>query len=63
MRVAGLLLMVSGWALMLTSLVLLPPSNARAGFLSAGCGLIVLGLVLALRSGSTLPGVDVRERL
>jgi hypothetical protein len=60
MKAAGFLLLVTGWMLVLSALVLLPGGGAgagnaatgvaRAGFLCAGLAVEVLGLVLVLRS-------------
>jgi hypothetical protein len=53
MKLAGFLLLVSGWALVLTAIALLAAAGPRAGFLLAGLGVEVLGLVLAARSHLT----------
>ena len=47
MRVAGILLMFSGWLIALTSLALLQADTMRMAFLSAGILVEVLGLALA----------------
>jgi hypothetical protein len=53
MKVAGFLLLLAGWALVLTAIVLLPAGGPRSVFLLAGLGVEVLGLVLAARSHLT----------
>ena len=50
MKIAGFLLLLSGWVLGLASVVLLPPGGARAAFVLAGLGIEGLALVLAFRS-------------
>jgi len=50
MRVAGFLLLLAGWAIVLSAAALLKPSAARAAFVLAGVGVEALGLVLAVRS-------------
>jgi hypothetical protein len=50
MRVAGFLLLLTGWGLVLTALAILPSAAARAGFVLAGFGVEVLGLILAGRA-------------
>jgi hypothetical protein len=50
MKLAGFLLLLSGWAIVLTAVALLNAPAARAGFVLAGMGVEVLGLVLAVRS-------------
>ena len=49
MKIAGFLLLLAGWAIVLAALVLLaaPP---RAAFVLAGLGVEILGLVLVIRS-------------
>ena len=53
MKVAGLLLLPAGWALLLTAIALLAAAGPRAAFLLAGFGVEVLGLVLVARSHLT----------
>jgi hypothetical protein len=50
MRVAGFLLLLAGWALVLTALAILPSAVTRTGFVLAGFGVEVLGLILAARA-------------
>ena len=54
MKSAGFLLLVAGWMIVLSSLVLLASASARAAFILAGVGVEVLGLVLVFRSQLTL---------
>ena len=53
MRVAGFLLLLSGWVLVVAALALLSSASSRGVFLLAGLGVEVLGLVLAFRSHLT----------
>jgi hypothetical protein len=50
MKLAGLLLLVAGWAIVVASVTLLPSAGARTGFVLAGVAVEVLGLALAVRS-------------
>jgi hypothetical protein len=50
MKIAGFLLLLAGWILMLAAIALLPGGGARAIFLAAGSGVEALGLVLFVRS-------------
>ena len=50
MKLAGFLLLLSGWFLVLGAIILLPSPVPRTGFVLAGVGVEVLGLVLAARS-------------
>jgi hypothetical protein len=50
MKTAGLLLLLSGWLLVLAALALLAPGVARNAFVAAGIAVEVLGLALALRA-------------
>ena len=56
MRLAGLLLLVSGWAIVLAAFLLLGVTAARVGFVAAGIAIEILGFVLAARSH-----ISVRE--
>ena len=53
MKAAGFLLLLAGWALVLSAIVLLSAPGPRAGFLVAGIAVEILGLVLAARSHLT----------
>jgi hypothetical protein len=50
MKLAGLLLLVAGWVIVLAAVALLPSAGARAGFVLAGIGIELFGLALAVRS-------------
>ena len=52
MKFLGFLLLVSGWFLVLASIVLLGKSGARGAFVVAGIAVEVLGSVLVFRSHS-----------
>lgn len=54
MKIAGLLLLVAGWLLVVLAAALLRTEAARAVFMLAGIGVQVLGLVLVFR-GHPLP--------
>ena len=53
MKVAGFLLLLAGWILVLAAIALLAAAGPRTAFLLAGLGVEVLGLVLAARSHLT----------
>jgi len=53
MKVAGFLLLLAGWALVLAAIALLGAAGPRAAFLLAGVAVEVLGLVLVARSHLT----------
>ena len=55
MKIAGLLLLVSGWLLVVLAVVLLHAEAARAVFVLAGMGVQLLGLVMVFRT-HRLPG-------
>lgn len=50
MKLAGFLLMLSGWILVAAALMLLPSLAARTAFVLAGLGVEILGLVLVARA-------------
>lgn len=50
MKLAGFLLLLSGWAIVLVALMLLPAVYTQAVFVLAGLGVEVLGLTLVVRS-------------
>jgi CHASE2 domain-containing sensor protein len=58
MKIAGFLLLLAGWALILSALALLARSGPRSAFLLAGSGVELLGLVLFARSHLTLKKED-----
>lgn len=49
MRLAGFLLLLSGWGVVISAVALLG-GIARAGFVAAGLGVEALGFVLVVRS-------------
>jgi len=50
MKLAGLLLLVAGWAIVAAAVALLPSASARVGFVLAGIAVELFGLVLAVRA-------------
>jgi hypothetical protein len=58
MKVAGFLLLLAGWAIVVTAVVLLIPVNARTIFVLAGAGVEIIGLALVIRSNP----LAVREK-
>jgi len=50
MKLAGFLLLLAGWGIVLCAVAWLPSAGVRSGFVLAGLGVEVLGLVLAVRS-------------
>ncbi len=50
MKLAGLLLLVAGWAIVVAAVALLPSAGARAGFVLAGVAVELFGLALAIRA-------------
>jgi hypothetical protein len=50
MKMAGLFLLLAGWFLDLSALVLLPAARPQALFVLAGVGVEVLAMVLLFRS-------------
>jgi len=50
MKLSGLLLLVSGWILVLSAIVLLPRSPSQGAFVLAGIGVQLLGLTFVVRS-------------
>jgi len=50
MRVAGFLLLFSGWIIVLAAVVLLASATPRGCFVAAGLAVEILGLVLAART-------------
>jgi len=60
MKLAGFLLLLAGWGLVLSAVVLLAASPSRAAFALAGVAVEILGLVLVVRT-HLLPRAE-RER-
>jgi len=58
MKLAGLLLLVAGWVIVLGALLLLASAAPRAAFALAGIGVQVLGLVLTARAHRIFEGED-----
>jgi len=54
MKLAGFLLLVAGWGIVIAAVVILPSATARAVFILAGILVEALGLTLAIRSHLTL---------
>ncbi len=50
MKLAGFLLLLAGWVIVLAAVVLLVPGLPRTGFVLAGIGVEVLGLIVVVRS-------------
>ena len=50
MKFLGFMLLLAGWIIVLTAVVLLPAGALRAVFALAGAGVEVLGLVLIVRA-------------
>ena len=49
MKAAGFLLMLAGWLLVISAIVLLGAHVSRAVFVMAGMGVLVTGLVIVFR--------------
>lgn len=50
MKLAGFLLLLAGWVIVLSAVALLPSPGVRTGFALSGIGVETLGLILAVRS-------------
>jgi hypothetical protein len=50
MRIAGFLLLLAGWGIVLGAIALLGSPSLITGFVMAGTGVEVLGLALVIRS-------------
>jgi cytochrome c biogenesis protein CcdA len=50
MKLAGFLLLLAGWIIVVASVVLLLPQSARAVFVLAGVGVEIMGLTLVTRA-------------
>jgi hypothetical protein len=55
MKLAGLLLLLAGWGIVVSAVVLYPRPISRALFVLAGLSVQGLGLILAFRGGTQLP--------
>jgi hypothetical protein len=49
MKLAGFLLLVAGWAIVVAAVALLPAAGVRVGFVLAGVAVELFGLALAVR--------------
>ena len=58
MKLAGFLLLLAGWVIVLSALELLGPATPRAVFVLAGFAVEVLGLALAFRAHAVQPEVE-----
>jgi len=56
MKFAGILLLLAGWGIVLTAIILLTAGGARGVFIVAGIGVQLMGLTVLIRSHSTLRG-------
>ncbi len=56
MKLAGFLLLLAGWAIVLTAVALLRSDSSRTGFVLAGVAVELLGLGLAVRAHLVLRG-------
>jgi hypothetical protein len=56
MKLLGFLLLLAGWLIVLTAIVLLPGVAARAAFAMSGVAVEVLGLALVARAHLLSPG-------
>ncbi|MFY9907952.1 MAG: hypothetical protein WBX02_01110 [Terriglobales bacterium] len=55
MKIAGFLLLMAGWAIVVAAVALLPSTGARVAFVVAGIAVELLGLGLAVRAHLVLP--------
>ncbi len=53
MKLAGMFLLLAGWLLVVSAIVLFPTPGARAAFVLAGLAVEALGLALGFRSHAT----------
>jgi len=56
MKLAGFLLLLAGWGIVLAAVALLSSPLPRTGFVLAGVGVEALGLILAVRSHLVVRG-------
>jgi hypothetical protein len=56
LKLAGFLLLLAGWGLVLAALAILAAPSPRAAFVLAGCAVEILGLALIAISHRTVPG-------
>ncbi|MBZ5615651.1 MAG: hypothetical protein LAO23_16715 [Acidobacteriia bacterium] len=50
MKLAGLFLLVAGWAIVVGAVVLLPSAGGRVGFVLSGIAVELFGLALTVRA-------------
>ena len=62
MKLAGFLVLVTGWIIVAAALALLKPGPAQTGFIVAGIGVEIEGLILVVRSHPTRPEPGRAER-
>lgn len=55
MKILGFLLLLAGWAIVVTAVVVLVAGPPRAAFVLAGIGVEIVGLVVVIRSHQVLP--------
>ena len=55
MKLAGMLLLLAGWGIVVSAVALFPRGGMRELFVLAGLGVELLGLILASRGGAKLP--------
>jgi hypothetical protein len=55
MKLAGMLLLLAGWGIVVSAVALFPLPGSRDLFILAGLAVELLGLILAFRSGSRPP--------
>ena len=56
MKLAGFLLLLAGWGIVLAAVAILSSALPRTGFVLAGVGVEALGLILAVRSHLVVRG-------
>jgi hypothetical protein len=55
MKLAGMLLLLAGWGIVVSAVALFARSGTRGLFVLAGLGVELLGLVLAFRGVTSFP--------
>jgi hypothetical protein len=58
MKLLGFLLLLAGWAIVLSALVMLAKEAPRSAFVAAGMGVEVTGLVLVMRAHPAPRGTE-----
>lgn len=56
MKLAGFLLLLAGWVIVVAAVILLIPVNARTIFVIAGIAVEIVGLTLVIRSNPLAVG-------